>query len=531
MYRVLFRKQMQEYFRGFFYDSRKQKKRSLPGTIGYALLYLFIEFSFVLIFVSLSYSLCSMIVPLNMHWLYFAMMAVITVFFNIFINMFSTSSLLYNAKDNDFLLSLPIPTGTIILTRLASLLLSTILLSATILVPSFIVYSVLYGFSFSLLIGNLFLFMTVLLLSLSFSTVAGYLVARISTHVRHKNLVTTVLQLVLLCAYMYFYSNLEGNLNTLALQVLTIGNSIHSTSNLLYIFGNIATGNIFSVLLFFPVSILLAFLSYRLLVQSFLSYITRTGQEKKHLSNKFRTHKSSVFVSLLKKEFSRFFSCPPYILNCSLSTLMLLAGSVYLVVRKDMILTMATEISNGRSGIQTALTVFAICIITCTNDAAAPSVSLEGKNIWILQSLPVKGKDILLAKAGLQFCLTAPSVLLASIVSTFIFHFSFLEATLALVLPIIYCIFSALLNILIGISFPNLSWTNEITPIKQGLAVMLSLAANALYLAMIGFIYIKTVTLTNSALLLTSFLLITAALSFILYILLVKIADQKIRSL
>ena len=531
MYRILFRKQMQEYFRGFIYDPRKQRKRSLPVIMGYALLYLLIECSFVLIFVSLSYSLCSMIVPLNMNWLYFSMMAVITVFFNVFINMFSTSSLLYNAKDNDLLLSLPIPSGTIVLSRLTSLLLSTLLLSATILLPSFIVYFVLYSFSFSLLIGSLFLFLTVLLLSLSFSTFAGYLVARISTHVRHKSLVTTVLQLVLLCAYMYFYSNLEGNLNTLALQVLTLGNSIHSTSNVLYLFGNVATGNIFSILIFSSVSILLAFLSYKLLVRTFLSDISRTGKEKKHISSKLSIHKNSIFVSLLKKEFSRFFSCPPYILNCSLSTLMLLAGTVYLVIRKDMILTLTAEISNGTSGIQMALTVIAICSLACMNDAAAPSVSLEGKNIWILQSLPVKGKDVLLAKTGLQFCLTAPAVMLASIVSTIIFHFNFIESTLVLIFPIIFCIFSSLLNILIGISFPNLTWTNEIRPIKQGLAVMLSLVANALYLVMIGFIYFKTVTLANSSLLLTVFLLITVILSSILYDVVAKIADQKIQSL
>lgn len=531
MFRILFRKQMQEYFRTFFYDSRKQKKRSVSGIIGYSLLYLFVEFSFILIFTSLSYSLCSLLVPMNMTWLYFAMMAVITVFFSLFINMFTANSLLYNTKDNDLLLSLPIPAGTIVMVRMASLLLSILLLSATILLPAIIVYFVLYGFSFSILIGTLFMFLTVLLLSLSLSTIVGYLVARISTHVRHKNLVTTVLQLVLLCAYMYFYSNLEGNLNALTLQVLTLGNSIHSTMNPLYLLGNVATGNILSILLFSFVTILLAFLSYRLVSHTFLSDVSATGKEKKRTSDRLNTHKNSVFVSLLKKEFSRFFSCPPYILNCSLSTLMLLAGTVYLVIRKDMILTLIAELSLGASGLEAGLTVFAICILACMNDAAAPSVSLEGKNIWILKSLPVKGRDILLSKAGLQFCLTAPAVLIVSIISSFLFHFSLSEALLVLLIPIVFCVFSALLNILIGITFPNLNWTNEITPIKQGLAVMLALVSNALYLIIIGFIYINMVTVTDNTLLLTVFLLITTILSFILYILIVRIADRKLQSL
>ena len=35
------------------------------------------------------------------------------------------------------------------------------------------------------------------------------------------------------------------------------------------------------------------------------------------------------------------------------------------------------------------------CLLVASNDIAAPSVSLEGKNIWMLQSLPLTPRCIL----------------------------------------------------------------------------------------------------------------------------------------
>lgn len=48
------------------------------------------------------------------------------------------------------------------------------------------------------------------------------------------------------------------------------------------------------------------------------------------------------------------------------------------------------------------------------NDMAAPSISLEGKNLWLLQSLPVKPWQALRAKLSVQLLLTSIPALFAS---------------------------------------------------------------------------------------------------------------------
>ena len=53
----------------------------------------------------------------------------------------------------------------------------------------------------------------------------------------------------------------------------------------------------------------------------------------------------------------------------------------------------------------------ALCMLASMNDMAAPSVSLEGKSLWLLQSLPVTPWQVLRAKLRLQLLLTAIPVL------------------------------------------------------------------------------------------------------------------------
>ena len=55
-----------------------------------------------------------------MGWLYFTLMGLVAIFLGAFGSVFNTYSSLYLAKDNDLLLSLPIPVRVIIASRLLS---------------------------------------------------------------------------------------------------------------------------------------------------------------------------------------------------------------------------------------------------------------------------------------------------------------------------------------------------------------------------------------------------------------------------
>ena len=60
---------------------------------------------------------------------------------------------------------------------------------------------------------------------------------------------------------------------------------------------------------------------------------------------------------------------------------------------------------------------------------------------------------------------------------------------LLVIVALLYTLLSALAALALGLKMPNLTWTNEITPIKQGGSVMLALFANWFYAIALGGLY------------------------------------------
>ena len=117
----------------------------------------------------------------------------------------------------------------------------------------------------------------------------------------------------------------------------------------------------------------------------------------------------------------------------------------------------------------------ALATLSSICDTAAPSVSLEGKSLWIPQSLPVEPRTVLRAKASVQLIVSAVPLLLAGICAAVVVDASPAVKALLCVLPPVFALFSALFNTVIGVKMPQMNWTSEIQPIKQSGAVAIAL--------------------------------------------------------
>ena len=82
------------------------------------------------------------------------MMSLIAIALGAFGSVFNTYSGLYMSKDNDLLLSLPIPVRSILASRLASVYLLGLMYSAVVIVPAVIVYWVVVPVTFAAVIGT-----------------------------------------------------------------------------------------------------------------------------------------------------------------------------------------------------------------------------------------------------------------------------------------------------------------------------------------------------------------------------------------
>lgn len=105
---------------------------------------------------------------------------------------------------------------------------------------------------------------------------------------------------------------------------------------------------------------------------------------------------------------------------------------------------------------------------------AASSVSLEGKNIWILQSVPLPFRTFLNSKIAVTLSLHAVGYLTALPVFILRFRLDGVRLAALIVVPAVYSVFTAVQGICINCCFPRFDWDNEMVVIKQSMAVILS---------------------------------------------------------
>ena len=194
MLRVLLKKQLAEVFKSYFYDAKKNRMRSRAAIACWFVFYILIMVGMLGgIFTGLSFTMCSGLVQAEMDWLYFLLMGGISIFLGAFGSVFNTYSGLYLAKDNDLLLSLPIPVRTIIAARLMNVYLQGAMYSATVIFPAMIVYWIVAGISASRVICGILLFLIVTGIVLLLSCALGWGVAKISLRLKNKSFIMTQL--------------------------------------------------------------------------------------------------------------------------------------------------------------------------------------------------------------------------------------------------------------------------------------------------------------------------------------------------
>lgn len=202
MLKLLVKKQLTEIFRAYLYDAKKNRARSKAATVGYIIFFVFIMVGIIGgMFTLLSLAMCQDMAKAGMSWFYFAIMGLMAILLGAFGSVFTTYSSLYLPKDNDQMLSLPIPVNTLIAARLLGVYLMGLMYSGVVVLPAIIVYwAKVSAAPLHLLAGVLFLLL-ISLFVMAISCLLGWVVAKVSLKLKNKSFVTVVLSLVFFGLY------------------------------------------------------------------------------------------------------------------------------------------------------------------------------------------------------------------------------------------------------------------------------------------------------------------------------------------
>lgn len=482
MLKLLLKKQMTEIFRNYFYDPKKNRARSKAGIIGYILLFVIIMVGLLGgMFTALSLTLCSPLSAAGMDWLYFSLMGLLAILLGTFGSVFNTFSCLYLSKDNDLMLSLPIPVNVLMSSRLLSVYLMGLMYSLVVILPAVIVYWATVSATAGVILGCLLMVLLISIFVLTLSCALGWVVAKISLKLKNKSFITVVVSLAFIGGYYFFYFKAQTLIQDLLANAADYAAKIKGAAYPLYLFGKVGTGDWVALLIVSAVVFALFAIVWVLISRSFLKIATSSGKIGKRVYKEKAMKPKSIPGTLLGKEFSRFLSSPVYMLNCGLGILLLPITGAALLWKGGTIISVLNEVFGARVGCTPLILCALICVLASMNDMAAPSISLEGKTIWLVQSLPVTPWQVLRAKLGVQLLLTGVPVLLCFVCLLFIYPYSPLEILLTAFVLLSYVLFSALFDLFLGLMTTNLTWTNEMTPIKQNAGVVFAMLSGFAY--------------------------------------------------
>ena len=214
----------------------------------------------------------------------------------------------------------------------------------------------------------------------------GWAVALLNRRARHKSLVTVVGTLLFLAVYYAAFQWVGNAVDALALDAVQAGAAASRAAAPLRLLGFAAVGNIPALLLLLALAAACMVLCGKALAKPYLRLLTlEPGKIKTEYRAKAQK-KQPLHRALLRRELLHLGACPMWLLNCALSSLLLPALGVAALWK-------AADLRAFTAAYPPESLPMLVCGMVCTAAAmtfiTAPSVSLEGDTLWLLQSLPV----------------------------------------------------------------------------------------------------------------------------------------------
>lgn len=483
---ILMRLRLQALFSSLLYSKKGgPAKRRSPGVTALVIALLVLAFgSIVMMMATAAVGVAALAFEMyDMPWFYYTALALLSFLLMVITGIFTAKNQLFDSKDNDLLLAMPLLPRNILIARMLTLYLTDLLFEAFVMVPAGIVALFYVRPTFT---GVLFYVLAILLLpllALALSAFFGWVLAAVESRCRNKTIPQTILSMAFFILYFIFCFRTNEIMEAIAANAEGIAASLKIWAYPFYQLGvACADGKILPFLLFAAVCLVPMAVCVWLLSRSFLSIVTarRTAKKAVYRADREDRRVSSPLAALTKKELGYFFGCFPYLLNAGLGAVLMVLAGVFVLTGGNRITeilpALSEELGLSLTGDHAVMLLLALAFfVSSATDISAPSVSLEGTKLWIPLTIPVKPATVLLSKTLAHMIVLTPPTLFFSLCAVISAKPSPLMAVWAFLLPFLFNAVSALVGTLIGTRFPKLDWIDEAIAVKQSMAVLFSM--------------------------------------------------------
>lgn len=445
-----------------------------------------IVLSFIVMFAIGSYAVmfAEELAPNNLTYIILTIFMMVTSLLTIIEGVYKSQGILFEAKDNDLLFSLPISKSKIFFTRVFKLISFQFLYNSLFMLPAIVVYAMYEKTNISFYILSLIMLVLLPIIPTIVSCIIGYMIKGVTSKFKARNMVQVVLTSFILLFIFYASFNMQNMIANIAQNA----NSINEVITKIYY----PAGLYINLIQNFNIRDLLALLAINMIPAILFVYvasifyfkITSKLGEKGNNSKKENSGKladkafkvRSPLVALIHKEMKRFFSSPVFIINAGFGMVLMVAVTIAISINFEGMINSIMQGKNIEISISEIKAMMPkifygfVVFISCMTSMTSSMVSLEGKSFNITKSLPVKTEKILLSKVLTSNIISIPVILLCDILFFIRFKVPIIDIVFILVASIIMPTFTALIGILMNLKYPKMDATSDTEVVKQSMS-------------------------------------------------------------
>ncbi len=496
---------------------RKKKNRIVGNTVGIAVLYLMIIAYCVVMCIGFGATGLTGVIP--------CLSALTVSLLAFFLTFFKTNGYLFNFREYDMLMSLPFEAKTVAGCKFLYMYIKSLPWYMSVSVAMLTGYGIYERPAFPVYIVWILLSFFLPLIPMLVASFLGFIITRISAGFKKTNIVQIILTFAVVAFCLSLRVILEDMFRNDKVEATlsSASETIFKTADIYLPAGWFTKAvqdlNVASILLLAGISVALFEILFILV-----------GRSYREINSKLKSHaasrraklsgrkKKSVVNSIAFKEFKRITGSTVCATNVLIGEIFALVfGVVALFADIDKVI--ATVLQGAPVTKEMLLPAFPFIIYFFIGMVATTAItpSLEGRNYWIVKSLPLSEKTLYQGKMLFNMYLTVPFMLFAILCVDISAKASVLTTVLSLILGFTLCALTTTWGCVCGKKHMRLDWENEVEVVKQGSAVGMYLLFNMFGTMILIVLSVFLGTKISQDLVLLALIVISALLSFICY--------------
>ncbi|MFA5036206.1 MAG: hypothetical protein WC479_03425 [Candidatus Izemoplasmatales bacterium] len=405
--------------------------------------------------------------------------------------LFRANGSLFHCKDYDIIAPMPFSPIQIVTVKLIIMMIN-LYISVLVMISPILFAYVWYatpGF-----LNILFLIVTFFFIPLIPVVICSFLsmiIARLASLFRKSNLVNIILMFlifvgIMVLSFSYSFSG-QANLFIGQIDLMEImgkiympmkwfAQAIHQNNILSFVFYVISSA--------IPFALFVVLLSKMIVKTNSLTIVTHTSGKSKPIVYV----QKGIYKTLITKEFRKFFNVPVYALNSGIGMVMLFLAAIASLVFSDYVAQYLGLMTTIGMPFELLILIF-ICFCTSTVYTSAITISLEGKNFWILRSMPILPNTIVRAKLFFNIILSVPIILLSIILFAIAFKIDLLMMVIMILVASSFAVLTSVIGTIINLYLPKFDYINETEIVKQSAAALLALFSGFAIIVIDGLLY------------------------------------------